>query len=194
MFKSSDLNAFLPRNSKFHGHFCAKRLFPSGSLGIQMFVRPVSGVRKKGDFCEGYKRLGQGHIRLDNFSEVKSRFWKKTFTNWDLRIGIQLFGPPFWSTFFHFFAKTYKNVPQYTHAGNDQNDRKLELRATCPAGCYLVSHSNVLRKFWRISLWSELTAQRKNEMSFGENGDSWSEMSLCPGNGLRMIWKVPELL
>ena len=42
--------------------FCAKRLFPSGRLGFQMFVRP--SVRKKGDFCEGYKRLGTGQIRL----------------------------------------------------------------------------------------------------------------------------------
>ena len=33
-----------------------------------------ASVRKKDDFCEGYKRLGQGQIRLDNFSEVKSGY------------------------------------------------------------------------------------------------------------------------
>ena len=37
-----------------------------------------------------------------------------------------------------FLRKNTKKVPQYTHAGNDQNDRKLELRSTCPVGCYLV--------------------------------------------------------
>ena len=40
------------------------------------------------------------------------------------------FGAGMVSTGHIFFAK---KVPQYTHAGNDQNDRKLELRATCPA-------------------------------------------------------------
>ena len=63
-----------------------------------------------------------------------------------MRIGIHLDWTHFWTSFleqkiifFHFFLrKNTKKVPQYTHAGNDQNDRKLELRATCPAGCYLV--------------------------------------------------------
>ena len=44
--------------------------------------------------------------------------------------------------FLFFLEKKYKKVPQYNHAGNDQNDRKLVLRATCPAGCYLVWEGN----------------------------------------------------
>ena len=92
---------------------CAKRLFPSGCLGIQMFVllRP-----EKGDFCEGYKRLGQGHIRLGKnrkscaektwflrrvqasrngsdpprqFFRSQIRVLKKNFTNWDRTFGFQ---------------------------------------------------------------------------------------------------------
>ena len=66
---------------------------------ISALVKIQNRVREKRDFCEGYKRLGQGHIRLDNFSEVKSRFWKKTFTNWDLRIGIHLDRIHFWTPF-----------------------------------------------------------------------------------------------
>ena len=51
-------------------------------------VRPVSGVRPSGvrdfgDFCEGYKRLTRGHIRLDNFSEICPRFILVTLTNRD---------------------------------------------------------------------------------------------------------------
>ena len=37
-------------------------------------VKIENRVREKRDFCEGYKRLGQGQIRLDNFSEVKSGY------------------------------------------------------------------------------------------------------------------------
>ncbi len=41
------------------------------------------GVRDFGDFCEGYKRFGHGHIRLDNFSEICPRFILVTLTNRD---------------------------------------------------------------------------------------------------------------
>ncbi len=46
-------------------------------------VKIENRVRKKRDFCEGYKRLGQGQIRLDNFSEICPRFILVTLTNRD---------------------------------------------------------------------------------------------------------------
>ena len=48
---------------------------------VRVSVRP--SVRDLGDFCEGYKRPGQGHIRLDNFSEICPRFILVTLTNRD---------------------------------------------------------------------------------------------------------------
>ena len=45
------------------------------------YVRP--SVRDFGDFCEGYKRVTRGHIRLDNFSEICPRFILVTLTNRD---------------------------------------------------------------------------------------------------------------
>ena len=52
-----------------------KVIFAKGT-SVSEWVRSASvkienRVRKKRDFCEGYKRLGQGQIRLDNFAEVK---------------------------------------------------------------------------------------------------------------------------
>ncbi len=55
-----------------------KVIFAKGT-SVSEWVRSASvkiqnRVREKRDFCEGYKRLGQGQIRLDNFSEVKSGY------------------------------------------------------------------------------------------------------------------------
>ena len=60
------------------GDFCEgyKRL----GMNIR-FGKNQKSCAGKRDFCEGYKRLGQGHIRLGIFSEVKSGFSKKPFTN-----------------------------------------------------------------------------------------------------------------
>ena len=41
---------------------------------ISASVKIGNRVREKRDFCEGYKRLGQGQIHLDNFAEVKSGY------------------------------------------------------------------------------------------------------------------------
>ena len=154
---------------------CAKRLFPSGRLGFQMFVRPSvrPSVRDFGDFCEGYKRVLRGHIRLGKNPKScaeKTWFLRRVQASWNgpdpprqfFRSQIRVLKKnlhklrfanrnpsgldPFLDLLFGaknqlfslFFAKKNKKAPQYTHAGNDQNDRKLELRATCHAGCYLV--------------------------------------------------------
>ena len=55
-----------------------KVIFAKGTSAYQAVisasVKIENRVREKRDFCEGYKRLGQGQIRLDNFSEVKSGY------------------------------------------------------------------------------------------------------------------------
>ena len=136
-----------------------------------------SCVRKKGDFCEGYKRLGRGHIRLGKNRKScsgKTRFLRRVqasrtgsdpprqFFRSQIRVlkknlhklrfanrnpsGLDPFLDPLFGAKNRFFPlflrKKYKKVPQYTHAGNDQNGRQLKLRATCPAGCYLVKDCN----------------------------------------------------
>ena len=64
---------------------------------VRPYVRP--SVRDLGDFCEGYKRPGQGHIRLDNFSEICPRFilvpsQTEISEGWEHFWG-PIFGPPF---------------------------------------------------------------------------------------------------
>ena len=55
-----------------------KMIFAKGTSAYQAVisasVKIENRVREKRDFCEGYTRLGQGQIRLDNFSEVKSGY------------------------------------------------------------------------------------------------------------------------
>ena len=55
-----------------------KVIFAKGTSAYQAVisasVKIENRVREKRDFCEGYKRLVQGQIRLDNFSEVKSGY------------------------------------------------------------------------------------------------------------------------
>ena len=70
-----------PVGTRCHKHFMShssllcEAPIPSGS-----FKGPVSVfrayARDLGDFCEGYKRVVQGHIRLDNFSKICPRFFR----------------------------------------------------------------------------------------------------------------------
>ena len=58
---------------------CGKKVIFAKGTSVLERVRSASvkienRVREKRDFCEGYKRPGQGQIRLDNFSEVKSGY------------------------------------------------------------------------------------------------------------------------
>ena len=89
--------------------------------------RPAIVSGKNVIFAKGTSVCGSDPPRQFVRSQIK--VLKKNLTNWDLRIGIHLDWTSFWthflekkSTFFNFFLrKKYKKVPQYTHAGNDQN-------------------------------------------------------------------------
>ena len=137
------------RSSKVSKNNCAKRPFRSVNLSnsvVRPSVRPVRDFR---DFYEEDMEVLQRQMPRVYFQKKCPRFFsklKKTPHVWRLPPDYGLRRDPildlFWTPFLAKKWKKYKKVTFVFQAGNDRFWWTVTLRATCPAGCYLVYYLN----------------------------------------------------